>query len=102
MALQLLKMWPPKSSVQLVHFTTDTFEAVTYCTILTVFSPATYLQGAELVLTTDSRSATPKIPLSFVEPEGSVPCSQEPVTGFFSEPDEFGSHAHTQILLYPF
>jgi hypothetical protein len=35
-----------------------------------------------------SRSATQDIPDIFKELEGSLPCSQEPPTGSYSEPDE--------------
>jgi hypothetical protein len=43
----------------------------------------------------DSHSAGQEIPQPFTEPEGSLPCSQEPATGSFPEPDEFSPHLAT-------
>jgi len=33
-----------------------------------------------------------------MEAEGSLPCSQQPATGPYSEPDEFGPHS---VTLFP-
>jgi hypothetical protein len=36
----------------------------------------------------NSHSVTQKIPPPLIEPEGSLPCSQEPATGPYPESDE--------------
>jgi hypothetical protein len=36
-------------------------------------------------------------PSLFLEPEGSLPCSQEPTTGSYSEPDESSAHPHILV-----
>jgi hypothetical protein len=49
----------------------------------------------------NSRSASQEIPppsLAFIEPEGSLPCSQEPTTGPHPEPDESSPYLSTPIL----
>jgi hypothetical protein len=33
-----------------------------------------------------------------MEPKGSLPCSQAPVTGSYLDPDEFGPHLYTTCL----
>jgi hypothetical protein len=37
-----------------------------------------------------------------LEYEVSIPCSQEPTTGPYPEPDESSSQPHTLIIYYPF
>jgi hypothetical protein len=39
-----------------------------------------------IIWKTDSHSAYQKNPASFMEPEGSSPCSQKPATGPYPEP----------------
>jgi hypothetical protein len=37
-----------------------------------------------------------------MEPEGSLPCSQNPATGPYSEPDEYRPHSCTMFSQDPF
>jgi hypothetical protein len=37
----------------------------------------------------NSHSASQEIPRLFMEPKGSLPCSQQPASGLYPEPDEF-------------
>jgi hypothetical protein len=48
----------------------------------------------------NSCSGTHGIPSIFLEPEGSLPYSQEPATDIYSEPDEFSSHPHPISPIY--
>jgi hypothetical protein len=43
-----------------------------------------------------SRNSTP-----FMEPEGSLPRSQQPATSHYPEPDESGPHPHSPFLCDP-
>jgi len=43
----------------------------------------------------NSRSASWEIPPPFTEPEGSLPCSQQPATGSYPETDASSQHLHT-------
>jgi len=45
----------------------------------------------DIIWKADSHSACQKYPAFFVEPEGSLPYSQNPSTGPYSEPAEAGS-----------
>jgi len=44
------------------------------------------------------RWTSQQISRSFTEPEGSLPCSQEPATCSYSEPDESSPHPHILFL----
>jgi hypothetical protein len=47
----------------------------------------------------NSRSAGQEILRFFIEPEGSLPFSQEPATGHYPKPDdEFAPHGHTHPI----
>jgi hypothetical protein len=37
-----------------------------------------------------------------MEPDGSLPCSQQPVIGIFAKSDESSVHPHTLFLQGPF
>jgi hypothetical protein len=39
----------------------------------------------------DSHPARQEVPLIFLEPEGSLPCSKEPATGPYPEPEIYSS-----------
>jgi hypothetical protein len=49
-------------------------------------------------LEASSHSASQETPPSFMKPQGSLLCSQEPATGTYPEPDE--SSPHYPILFY--
>jgi len=46
----------------------------------------------------NSRSARQEIPRLLLEPEGSLPCSQDPDTGPYPEPDEYSPHLPILLL----
>jgi hypothetical protein len=48
--------------------------------------------GAEPFLRNASCAATEEFFQHFMEPEGSLICSQEPSTGPYSEPDEYSTY----------
>jgi hypothetical protein len=54
-----------------------------------------------LSLEANSYSAGQEISSHFMEPEGSLPCSQETATASYREFDESSSHSRTQILEDP-
>jgi hypothetical protein len=43
----------------------------------------------------DNHSASQEIPRRVMEPEDSLPCSQNPATGACPEPDAYRLHIHT-------
>jgi hypothetical protein len=45
----------------------------------------------DIVSKADSHSAYQKYPAVFMEPQGSLPCSQKPAIGPYPEPDESSS-----------
>jgi hypothetical protein len=45
----------------------------------------------DIILEADCHSAFKKYPAFFMNPEGSLPCSQKPVTGPYPEPAESSS-----------
>jgi hypothetical protein len=56
------------------------------------------LYGAESFLTSHHSLSYPRISQSFMEPEGSLPCSKELATGPYPEPDK-SSPNHSILFL---
>jgi len=58
----------------------------------------TNLTKQSLVSKDNSRSSRQDIPCLFMEPEGSLPYSQELATGSYPVTDESSPHPHTQFI----
>jgi len=48
-----------------------------------------------------SHSASQEFPCLFMEPEGSLPCSQDPATGTYPDPNSSSPHLPTVFLQGP-
>jgi hypothetical protein len=46
------------------------------------------MHGAESLLRSHQSLSYSRISQDFIEPEGLLPCSKEPITGLYPEPDE--------------
>jgi hypothetical protein len=62
--------------------------------------PINQLHGEEPFLRSCHSTSQPSLP--FMEPEGSLPCPQEPATGPYPEPDAFSSNLPTRFPKNPF